>query len=145
MPGKSTARMKMVPILSAGAPSSDVSHNRPDFSNLDERDPLYKMQAVQIARELLPQSWDDAHMLAQNEITKRMAGQLYAAMASILANLAEGYSRSSGRDRARIFEFALGSVRESMMWYRSGDRIIGRETVQSRLEKLEQSAAFFLQ
>jgi four helix bundle protein len=96
------------------------------------------MQAVQITRELLPHCWDDAQKLAQNELTKRIAGQLYAAMGSILANLGEGYSRSSGRDRAKIFEYALGSVRESMEWYRSSVSVIGQDTVQARLGKLEQ-------
>ena len=102
------------------------------------------MQVVQITRELLPLCWDDAEKLAGNEITQRIAGQLYAAMSSILANLGEGYSRSSGRDRAKIFEYALGSVRESMMWYRSSERVLGRDTVEARLEKLEQCRRLLL-
>jgi four helix bundle protein len=110
---------------------------RPSF-DVDSKDPLWKMQAVQISRELLPECWDDAEKLARNEITRNIAGQLYTAMGSILANLAEGYSRSSGRDRAKMFEYALGSVRESMMWYRSGSRVLGKETVDQRLDKLEQ-------
>ena len=115
-----------------------MTDNQPKSGGPDERDPLYKMQAVQIAKELLPLSWDDADKMAHNELTKSMAGQLYSAMGSILANLAEGYSRSSGKDRARIFEYALGSVRECMMWYRSSVRILGRETVESRVQQLEQ-------
>ena len=114
-----------------------VSHSRPTFA-ADARDPLAKMQAVQITRELMPECWDDADKLAQNEVTRKIAGQLYAAVGSILANLGEGYSRSSGRDRAKFFEYALGSVRESMMWYRTSERILGDETVSKRLDKLEQ-------
>jgi len=114
-----------------------MSHSRPSFT-LDDSDPLFKMQAVQITRGLLPDCWDDADKLAHNELTKNIAGQLYAAMGSILANLGEGYSRSSGRDRAKMFEYALGSVRESMMWYRTSVRILGQETVDKRLDKLEQ-------
>ena len=49
------------------------------------------MQAVQITRALLPECWDDAEKLTHNELTKNIAGQLYAAMGSILANLGEGY------------------------------------------------------
>ena len=115
-----------------------MSHSPPGFGTNDDRDPLARMQAVQITRELLPQCWDDAEKLAANEITKKIAGQLYAAMTSILANLGEGYSRSSGRDRAKFFEYALGSVRESMMWYRSTERVLGRDAVAARLDKLEQ-------
>src|SRR5438270_10912277 len=89
-------------------------------------------------REVATDCWDDAEKLTHNEISRRIAGQLYAAVSSIAANLGEGYSRSSGRDRAKIFEYALGSTRESMMWYRIGVRILGREVVASRLEKLEE-------
>jgi four helix bundle protein len=96
------------------------------------------MQAVQITRALLPECWEDAEKLAQNELTKNIAGQIYAAMGSILANLGEGYSRSSGKDRAKFFEYALGSVRETMMWYRTSVRLLSRETVDDRLNKLEQ-------
>jgi four helix bundle protein len=115
-----------------------MSHSRPGFGTNDDRDPLSRMQAVQITRELLPRCWDDAEKLAGNEVTQKIAGQLYAAMTSILANLGEGYSRSSGRDRAKFFEYALGSVRETMMWYRSTERVLGRETIEARLDKLEQ-------
>ena len=105
----------------------------------DERDdPLSRMAAVRLAREVVEASWDDAAKLAQNEVTHKIAGQLYASLGSILANLGEGYSRSSGRDRAKIFEYALGSVRESMMWYRTSVRILGRDIVDQRLDKLEQ-------
>jgi len=96
------------------------------------------MAAVRLAREVVAASWDDAAKLAQNEVTHKIAGQLYASLGSILANLGEGYSRSSGRDRAKIFEYALGSVRESMMWYRTSVRILGRDIVDQRLDKLEQ-------
>ena len=101
-------------------------------------DPLFRMAAVRLAREIVEASWDDASRLAENEVTHKIAGQLYASLASILANLGEGYSRSSGRDRAKIFEYALGSVRESMMWYRTSLRILGRDVVDQRLDKLEQ-------
>jgi four helix bundle protein len=105
----------------------------------DERDdPLFRMAAVRLAREVVDDSWDDAAKLAQHEVTHKIAGQLYTSLGSILANLGEGYSRSSGRDRAKIFEYALGSVRESMMWYRTAVRILGRSIVDQRLDKLEQ-------
>jgi four helix bundle protein len=46
-----------------------------------------------------------------------LSDQLYRSLGSISANIAEGYSRSTGRDRARFFEYALGSARESRDWY----------------------------
>jgi four helix bundle protein len=96
------------------------------------------MRAVQLARQLVVEAWDDAERLSHHQATEKIAGQLYAAIGSIGANLAEGYSRSSGRDRAKIFEYALGSTRESMMWYRSALPLLEKALVETRLDKLEE-------
>jgi four helix bundle protein len=56
-----------------------------------------------------------------------VAGQIYRAVGSIGANIAEGYSRSSPRDRARFYEYALGSAREAREWYLRGRAVLGRE------------------
>jgi four helix bundle protein len=110
----------------------------PPSGDYPKDDPLWRMRAVRLARELAVDCWDDAEKLTHNEITVKIAGQLYAAVSSIAANLGEGYSRSSGRDRAKIFEYALGSSRESAMWYRSSVRLLGRDLVEARLAKLEE-------
>jgi four helix bundle protein len=86
----------------------------------------------------MTECWGDADQLRRDQVTEKVAGQLYAAVTSIAANLGEGYSRSSGRDRAKIFEYALGSTRESMMWYRSAIPLLGAPTVEQRLDKLEE-------
>jgi four helix bundle protein len=96
------------------------------------------MRVYRLARELMGVVWSDADKLRHHVVTEKIAGQLYAAVGSILANLGEGYSRSSGRDRARMFEYALGSVRESMMWYHASRLLLGPETVRERLDKLEE-------
>jgi four helix bundle protein len=96
------------------------------------------MRVYRLARELSVDAWADAERLVGQLITERISGQLYAAISSVAVNLAEGYSRSSGRDRARIFEYALGSVRESVNWYRSAEPVLGGETVRLRLDKLEE-------
>jgi four helix bundle protein len=96
------------------------------------------MRAYQLAREVMSDVWTDAEKLSHHVVTKQISGQLYAAVGSILANLGEGYSRSSGRDRARTFEFALGSVRESMMWYHAARPLLGPEKVREQLDKLEE-------
>ena len=101
-------------------------------------DPLRRMRAYKLARELIDTAWADCERFADHEVTAKVAGQLYAAVGSIAANLAEGYSRSSGRDRARIFEYALRSVRESMMWYQSAKPVMGVDGVTERLDKLEE-------
>ena len=96
------------------------------------------MRAYQLARGLLADSWTDAERLRHHRVTEKVSGQLYGAVGSIAANLGEGYSRSSGRDRARIFEYALGSVRESMTWYESAEPVLGAEVVRTRLDTLEE-------
>ena len=96
------------------------------------------MRAYQLARSLLADAWSDAERLRHHRVTEKVAGQLYAAVGSIAANIGEGYSRSSGRDRARIFEYALGSVRECMTWYESAKPLLGADLVSERLNNLEE-------
>src|SRR5229473_791268 len=115
-----------------------VPHSVLPPSESSGNDPLSRMRVYQLARELMGHVWSDAEKLRNHLVTERISGQLYAAVGSILANLGEGYSRSSGRDRARIFEYALGSVRESMMWYHAARPILGQERVLERLDKLEE-------
>jgi four helix bundle protein len=114
-----------------------MSHSLPPISEKTGNDPLARMRVYQLARELLDLANGDAVELAANPVTEKIAPQLYAAIGSIAANLGEGYSRSSGKDRARIFEIALGSTRESMIWYHAGMRVLG-EITQERLDKLEE-------
>jgi len=38
------------------------------------------------------------------------------AVASISANISEGYSRGANADRLRFYTYALGSTRESLAW-----------------------------
>lgn len=96
------------------------------------------MRVYQIADELLAISWADAEKLDYHPVTKKISGQLYAAVGSIEANIGEGYSRSSGKDRVRFFEYALGSARESMTWYRAGRHVLGSELTHMRLDTLEE-------
>ena len=115
-----------------------VPQSDPPVSVSSGHDSLSRMRAYRLARELLADAWTDAEKLRHHPITETVSGQLYSAVGSIAANLGEGYSRSSGRDRARIFEYALGSVRESMAWYESAEPVLGAEIVGQRLDKLEE-------
>jgi four helix bundle protein len=51
-------------------------------------------------------------------------------------NIAQGYSRGTGRDRARFFEYALGSARESRDWYYKARPILGPAATEERLALL---------
>ncbi len=79
----------------------------------DSHDPLNRMRAHQIAESLIEDAFEDATKLKAEIITVEIASQLYASICGIEANIGEGYSRSSGKDRALKFEYALGEVRES--------------------------------
>jgi four helix bundle protein len=113
-------------------------HSRAQVTQKGSNDPLMRMRAYQLACELSEETWLDAEKLSEHTVTEKVAGQLYAAVGSIAANLAEGYSRSSGRERAHIFEYALGSARESMMWFQSAQHVLTAEVVRARLDKLEE-------
>ncbi|MGH7605158.1 MAG: four helix bundle protein [Gemmatimonadaceae bacterium] len=95
------------------------------------------MRAYRLATDLLEVAWQDEKALSADAVTEPIAGQLYAAVASISANLSEGYSRSSGKDRSRIFEYALGSVRESLNWYQAARPVLG-DVIRNRLDNLEE-------
>jgi four helix bundle protein len=110
----------------------------------DSQDPLARMRVAQLADELRPDCYEDSKLILANPITIHIAGQLYDAVCSIDAQIAEGYSRSSGKDRALRFEYALGSVRESMSWYKSVIPVLGAETVKDRRNRLEEMRRMLL-
>ena len=109
---------------------SNPSGEYPDF--------IKRMRVYQVAIQLLEDAWNDAEALAEHRVTHTVGAQLYTAVGSIAANLGEGYSRSSGRDRARFFEYALGSARESTIWYKAAARVLDPETVAVRDAALEE-------
>ena len=88
-------------------------------------DRLWRMRAYRLAGYIGDVGWKDVSTLAAEPLTRGIAAQLLRALGSIRANLAEGYSRSGGKDRARLFEYALGSARESREWYRHAKPVLG--------------------
>src|SRR5260370_5514246 len=80
--------------------------------------------------------WADVTKLAQDRRTWSVADQLNRALGSISANVAEGYSRGTGRERAHFYEYALGSAREARDWYFKGRHLLGHTVVHHRLALL---------
>lgn len=99
-------------------------------------DSLWKMAAYRLALFLTDLGWYDVTKLMRDQRTIGLSDQLYRAVGSVSANLAEGYSRGTGRDRARFYEYALGSTRESRDWYFKSRHILGDAVVQHRLQLL---------
>ncbi|MGK2962731.1 MAG: four helix bundle protein [Gemmatimonadaceae bacterium] len=110
----------------------------------DSQDPLHRMRVFQLAGELIPDCFVDATLVRAEHITQEIAGQLYWAVCSIESNISEAYSRSSGKDRALRFEYALGSVRESMSLYKSALPVLGEDTVRNRRDRLEEMRRMLL-
>ena len=102
-------------------------------------DRIWRMRVYRLACYVAEVAWSDAATL-----TRECAGQLIRAVGSIRANLAEGYSRSAGKDRARVFEYALGSTRESREWYRHVSSALGRQSVTARCVVLEEITRLLL-
>jgi len=107
-------------------------------SDAIKADSLWKMRAYRLALFIGDVGWHDVTRLARDRRTGDLAAQLYEALGSISANLAEGYSRGTGRDRARFYEYSLGSARESRDWYFKGRHVLGETVFQHRLQFLSE-------
>lgn len=101
-------------------------------------DPLWKMKVYRLALLLNDLAWNDALKLSSEHRLVGVADQLLRAVGSIGANIAEGYSRNSGKDRARFYEYALGSAREGRHWYYSVRHVLTEAKTQHRLDLLTQ-------
>jgi four helix bundle protein len=95
-------------------------------------DSLWKMEAYRLALCAADLGWHDATKLKSDKRTIGLSSQLYEALGSISANISEGYSRGTGRDRARFYEYTLGSARESRTWYYQGRHILTEKVVGHR-------------
>jgi len=100
------------------------------------KDTLWRMEVYRLALFVADSGWQDVIALTRDRRTIALADQLNRALGSISANIAEGYSRSSLKDQARFYEYALGSARESRDWYYKARHVLGELTVRDRLEVL---------
>src|SRR3569833_197602 len=97
-------------------------------------DSVWKIEAYRLALFLGDLAWHDTTHLARSTWTIRLAGQLLDAAGSVGANIAEGFSRGTGKDRARFYEYALGSAREARHWYYQARHSLGEEVFHHRAE-----------
>jgi four helix bundle protein len=78
-------------------------------------DAIWRLPAFRISRFLAHQVRSDVATISQ--ASPQIAEQLQRSIDSIGINISEGYGRLHGRERARFYEFALGSAREAREWY----------------------------
>ena len=101
-------------------------------------DLLWEVKVYRLALFACEIGWQDATKLTQDRRTISLADQLYRALGSISVNIAEGYSRSSGKDRVRFYEYSLGSARESRDWYYQARHSLTEEVASHRLQLLSE-------
>ncbi|MCK6619444.1 MAG: four helix bundle protein [Calditrichaceae bacterium] len=107
-------------------------------------DSLWKITVYRLALFMADIGWHDVTKLMGDPRTLSLADQLYRALGSISGNIEEGYSRGTGRDRARFYEYSLGSARESRGWYYRGRYILGEAVVNHRLQLLSEMIRLLL-
>jgi four helix bundle protein len=96
-------------------------------------DSLWKIEVYRLALFAVDLGWHDVSKLMKDKRTFGLSDQLYRALGSIGANVAEGYSRGTGKDRARFYEYGLGSARESRGWYYDGRHVLGESVAEHRI------------
>lgn len=101
-------------------------------------DALWQTDIYRIALFMGDLSWHDVCKLSKDRRMFSFSDQLYKAAGSVSANISEGYSRASGKDQARFYEYALGSARESRDWYFKGRHVLGMTVTLHRLNLLAQ-------
>lgn len=103
-----------------------------------KEDVLWKVQAYRLSLFLVDLGWHDVTKLMKDRRTNDLANQLYRAAGSIEANISEGYSRSSGKERAHYYEYAFGSGRETRGWYYKGRHVLGEDVATHRIRLVTQ-------
>ncbi|MDF7807090.1 four helix bundle protein [Pontiellaceae bacterium B12219] len=97
-------------------------------------DSLWTVEAYRLSLFLSDMSWKDAKKLSSDTCTRSLSDQLYRSVGSMSANIEEGYSKQSSKDRARFYEYALGSARESRGWYYKGRHVLGESVAEHRMD-----------
>jgi four helix bundle protein len=99
-------------------------------------DTLWTVEAYRLSLFASDVGWKDVTALGKDRRTREIADQLYRALGNMSSNFAEGYSRGTGKDRARFYEYSLGSAREARDWYFKGRHVLGERVMQHRLQLL---------
>ncbi|VGO22878.1 four helix bundle protein [Pontiella sulfatireligans] len=96
-------------------------------------DALWAVKAYRLSLFLADIVWLDVVKLAKTVGMRSLSDQLYRSAGSICANIEEGYSKQSSKDRARFYEYSLGSARETRGWFYRARHVLGEQPTQHRL------------
>jgi four helix bundle protein len=101
-------------------------------------DSLWRMTAYRMAYFLAELVRDDARHLQRRGAPWHKIDQLERSVESVESNISEGYSKFSGKERAKFFETALASAREARGQYRRTSEWLGSEESEERRMMLTQ-------
>jgi four helix bundle protein len=101
-------------------------------------DVLWKQEIYRLSLFASDLAWEDSGKLLREPRTVSVADQLYRSAGNISSNVAEGYSRGTGKDRARFYEYASGSEREARDWYYKARRVLRKEVTDHRNDLMTQ-------
>ncbi len=91
------------------------------------------MEVYRLALFAADVAWIDVTRLVRDRRTISLSDQLYRSAGAVSADISEGYSRQSGKDQARFYEYALGSAREARNWYFVARHVLAEAVNQHRL------------
>jgi four helix bundle protein len=100
-------------------------------------DTLWRMEVYRMAEYLGYLAFDDTDFIAEKRHRVSLADQLYRAVGSISANIAEGYGDANDKDQTRFYRYALRSAREARSWYLKARPMLTDEVSTHRFSFLE--------
>lgn len=101
----------------------------------ERADPIWSLLAYRLARYLVDAARADVGSY-NSRVSFAARDQLLQSVASISANIGEGHSRATLRDRTRFYAYALGSAREAVSWYAAISDALPPGTVAARMAAL---------
>ncbi len=100
-----------------------------------KEDVVWRMEAYRLGLFISDACWVDTEKLLKQKRFS-LADQLYRSVGSISANIIEGYSRISKKEKAKFYEYSLGSAREARDWYFKSRHVLSTEIANTRIKML---------
>jgi four helix bundle protein len=98
-----------------------------------KEDPLWRMEVYRLSLFAADLTWRDVTKLIQDKRTIGLSDQLDRSAGAVSSDIPESYSRRSGKDQARYYEYALGSAREGRNWHYQSRHILSEKVTSHRI------------
>ena len=105
---------------------------------------IWRVQAYRLAAYAAHCATEDCDRVASSPSMAQVSSQLVRAVASVSANIAEGYGRRSRVDRIRYYEYALGSAGEAQSWYLAARTTLTPAIADARIGELNRVTRLLL-